>query len=84
MKNKITDLSDHLFMQLEKLNDEELIGKELNDEVKRAKAMSQIAEQIIGSMEITIKAIKLQDSLQNTDLVKEFPETSKLLLGGKS
>lgn len=51
MKNKISDLNNHLFAQLERLSDEDLKGEELDREVKRADAIVAISEQIVGAAE---------------------------------
>jgi hypothetical protein len=51
MKNKITDLRNHLFAQLEKLSDD-LSESELNQEVKRSKAIGHIAQTIINSAKV--------------------------------
>ena len=45
MKNKLTDLNNHLFAQLERLGDEDLSGEKIADEVKRAKARKEAAEE---------------------------------------
>lgn len=44
MRNKLTDLNNHLFEQLERLNDDELSEEELEKEIKRSKAMEGIIE----------------------------------------
>ena len=43
MKNKLVDLNNHLFEELERLNDENLKGEELQEERERAKSMANIA-----------------------------------------
>ena len=61
MKNTLGDLSNTLFEQLEKLNDEELTGEQLETEIKRADAMAGIGEQIIRTGELQLQAMKHMD-----------------------
>ena len=60
MKNKIQDLNDHLFAQLERLNDEDLTAEQLDKEITRSKAVSGIASQIINNARLALDATKLQ------------------------
>ena len=59
VKNTLVDLNDHLFEQLERLNDEDLSNEELEKEIKRADAMTGIAKQIIDNATIVLKATEL-------------------------
>ncbi len=58
MKDKLTDLNDHLFAQLERLNDEDLKGDALIEEIHRAKAVTGVASQIIANGTLVLKAAK--------------------------
>lgn len=58
-KNKLSDLNNHLFAQLERLNDEEMTEDQVKNEVSRAKAISGIASQVIKSAKVTIDAMRL-------------------------
>ncbi len=60
MKNKITDLNNHLFAELERLSDEELGGDKLQEEITRAKAVGDIAAKIIDNAKLALDATKLQ------------------------
>lgn len=59
MRNKIEDLNNHLFSALERLNDEELNEEQLDKEIKRSKAIKEVAETIVESHRNTIQAMKL-------------------------
>ncbi len=59
MKNKLIDLNNHLFEQLERLNDDDLDAEQLAHEAQRTDAMTKIADQIISTAHIAIQAAKL-------------------------
>jgi hypothetical protein len=63
MKNKLSDLNNHLFEQIERLNDDELKGDALTTEIGRARAMCEVAGQIISSGRLVLDAIKAADEL---------------------
>jgi hypothetical protein len=59
MKNKLTDLNDHLFAQLERLGEEELSQEALEKEVQRTNAIIGVSEQIINNAQVALNAAEL-------------------------
>ena len=47
MNNKLSDLNNHLFAEIERLSDEELNEDELKSEIDRARAITSVSKQII-------------------------------------
>jgi len=56
MKNKLIDLNNHLFTEMERLCDEDLKGDDLLKEIERAKAITGVASQIIANGSLALKA----------------------------
>ena len=59
MKNKLSDLNNHLFAQLERLSEEDLTGEQLELEVKRTDAIVDVAKQIVSNADLQLKAASL-------------------------
>jgi hypothetical protein len=58
-KNKLTDLNDHLFAQIERLADESLTPAQIESENKRGKAIVAVADQIIKNASLQVQVAKL-------------------------
>lgn len=58
MKNKLTDLNDHLFAQLERLGDEEINKEALAEEIERAKAITAVSKEIVATGTLLLNAHK--------------------------
>ena len=67
VKNTLGDLNNHLFMQLERLGDEDLGGDKLLEEIARSKAISEIAKNVIENANIVLQAQKHMDEFRGTD-----------------
>jgi hypothetical protein len=63
MKNKLIDLNNHLFAQIERLSDESVKGEALKEEMARSKAVAQIASQIVANGRLALDAQKLSPDL---------------------
>ncbi len=70
MQNNLADLNNHLFAQLEMLANDELDSEKLEKELKRAKVMCDVSNQILKVADVQIKAIKTAENcgLLNKDM----------------
>lgn len=59
MKNKLTDLNNHLFVALERLNEEGLEPEKLQAETSRAKAVADVGREITAIASLQLDAAKL-------------------------
>lgn len=77
MKNKLIDLNNALFEQLERLNDDDLTQEELDKEMSRSRAMVSVGHAIIKNGELALKAESFKFEADNDRALPEF------LLGDK-
>lgn len=59
MKNKLSDLNNHLFAQLERLSEEDLTAEQLEQEVARTDAIVGVSDTIVRNADLQLKAAKL-------------------------
>lgn len=58
MRNKLTDLNNYLFEQIERINDDSLTPEQLEKEMTRAEAVSKIANVIVQNGKLQLDACK--------------------------
>lgn len=64
MKNKLADLNNYLFEQIEKLNEDDLSEEQLTATLKKTEAINRIADTIIKNGELQFKAVKMAAELE--------------------
>lgn len=76
MKNKISDLRDHMFAALERLGAEDLNPDDLEKEIQRSRAISDIGKVIVESAKTEIMFAKLTGDIeQGSKKYLEIEET---------
>jgi hypothetical protein len=63
MKNKLSDLNDHLFEAIEWLSDRDVKGEDLKQEIARAGAICNVATHIISGGRLVLDAARAADEL---------------------
>jgi hypothetical protein len=76
-KNKISDLRDHLFAQLEALTDSD---RPVEEEIERAKAVCAVAQQIIESAKVEVHLLDVLGANQPSAF---FGQADRLLEAGE-
>lgn len=82
MKNRLTDLNDMLFAQLERLTDESLAPDAIEGEVRRTVAVVQVADRIVANARLQLDAVKLVADT-GADTRNRLPATLGLSAGEK-
>jgi hypothetical protein len=57
--NKMTDLNDGLFAQFYRLQNEELSGKKLEEEISRSRASVEVAQTLISGAALAVQACRI-------------------------
>ena len=57
-RNTLTDLNNHLFDQLERLMDADLSSEDLDKEIRRAKAVTSVADIAVRNGELALNVVK--------------------------
>lgn len=75
-RNTLGDLNNHLFMMLEKLNDDDITGDNLEQEINRANAITRVSSQIISNANLVLKA-----KIQSEEVALYDKQLPKMLEG---
>lgn len=75
MKNTIVDLNNYLFETLERLMDDDLTPEQLDKEIQRSRAVTDVAEAVIHSGELQLKALKHRNEYGKTALIPALLES---------
>jgi hypothetical protein len=78
-RNKLSDLRDHMFAALERLDDEELTTEQIKNEIEKAKSIAMVGSVIINSAKIEIDYLKATGMIDTTsDLFKSVVGVKQL------
>lgn len=81
MRNRMTDVRDHLIYQMEVLRDAP--RDQLDSEIERAKAMAGIASQLIDSAKVEVQFMATRDDAEPTGFLPTLDQVVKPRLVGR-
>lgn len=70
VRNKLIDLNNHLFEEMERLNVDGISDEKLIKEIKRTNAMVDLAEQIVNNAKVILDANKFKIEYSRSTNVK--------------
>jgi len=79
-RNKMEDLRNHLFAALERLNDEELTSEQVENEVKKTKAISGLSNALIETAKLEINFMQETQQMRPGSSLLESINVQKNLL----
>jgi hypothetical protein len=84
MKNKLSDLQNHLFEMIETLNDVNLKGEKLKTEIERALAVNELAKTAVANGALMVKCADILYGIPVSDDVPLIPKANgdTFLVGG--
>jgi hypothetical protein len=78
-RNKISDLRDHLFAALERIDNDDLTSDQISQEVSKAKAIASIGSVLINSAKVEMEYIKATGKLDTaSELFKSINDPKQL------
>jgi len=86
MKNTLIDLQNHIFSMIETLNDQELKGDNLKQEIERSLAINELAKTAVTNGTLMVKAADTLYGLPVSDdlpLIPQSPADNPLFLSRK-
>ena len=75
MKNTLVHLQNHLFEMIETLNDNELKGDKLDEEIKRSLALNELAKTAVTNGMLMVKAADILYGLPVSDELPLIPKS---------
>ncbi len=84
MKNKVSDVRDHLVAMLERLGDDNLSPEEMNQVIERAKTTTMVATTYIGAVKVELDAIRLMDETGKLATAVGIPQQAAALPQGRT
>lgn len=68
-QNKMVDLRNHIFAQMERLNDESISPEAMALELEKSKAMAALAKPLVETAKIEAQLILKSESLKNSEFL---------------
>ena len=72
MRGNLPGLNEMLYEQLERLNDDDLQGDELEAQLKKTKMINDVARTIVTNSNLIYKAARYADEFGNTEAERKL------------